>query len=122
MDVDQKDQVDDQDVDQNESQVEDQLENHDDTISDMRHVFAVQLYDALDRAILESVPPGTNPDVPTIVQCLGLTAARVAASGGISELEFRRVMAIYCTQIREAFGLEVLTDGKPDKPSSILLV
>jgi hypothetical protein len=97
-------------------QAEEQVERQTDTQSDMRLVAAQQIQEAIHTAILGCFPEETEPDYSLITHCLGLTTAFFAIQAGIDELEFRRGMARYCCQTRQALGLEVIQDQEPSSP------
>jgi hypothetical protein len=96
----------------------------DDTQVDSRHVFAQQLQAALHKAIDDCLPENEAPDVSTIIQCLGITAATFATANGVDEMQFVVAMRTYVRQVRESLGMPTASFDDPPggKPGGGIII
>jgi len=89
----------------------------DDVQTDMRHVYSQKLQEELLRTVERH---GKKLDVPTIIQCLGLTVAFMATSIQITESQFIEAMGEYVRQVRGIMGLPLAEPDLAEEPKIIL--
>ncbi len=95
-----------------------QLNKRSDVAVDPKQVLAESVQDAIQEAIQKV---GVSPnDIPTIVHALGMTAAGLACSVGVSTKEFTDKMQLYMTQVRQAVGMPPEVEPEDEGPTLIL--
>jgi len=77
-----------------------------DEMTDMRHVKAQQLQEALHKAVLSVYPDKKDFDVPNIIWSLGILAGTFAVQAEVTRKDFVAAMSTWMGQVQEALGAQ----------------